>query len=155
MVLFGLVQTITTMRNFIRMQHHSLQITEDNIKLKAIIDRKTASANVISNNTETKINSAIAYLAENYREDISRENLAAALDLHPDNFSRFFKLHTGIGYNEYLNDLRIAEAARLLSETDAPVGSVWEKTGFRSSSTFSRVFTKAKGCQPNEFRKKR
>jgi AraC-like DNA-binding protein len=155
MVLFGLVQTITTMRNFIRMQHHSLQITEDNIKLKAIIDRKMASANVITGNIEAKINTALDYLAENYRDDISRENLAAALDLHPDNFSRYFKLHTGKGYNEYLNDLRIAEAVRLLKETDIPVGLIWAQTGFQSSSTFSRVFIKAIGCQPNEFRKKR
>jgi AraC-like DNA-binding protein len=152
-VIFALIQTISTMRNFIRVQRHSVQVSADYAKLKAIIDKKIASAHVISNNTESKINSAIAFLAENYREDISRENLAAALDLHPDNFSRFFKRYTGKKYGEYLNDLRINEAIRLLRETDQQVIAIAMNTGFRCLRTFNHAFINTTGRKPSDYRK--
>jgi transcriptional regulator GlxA family with amidase domain len=44
----------------------------------------------VTGEIENKINAAVGYLRENFTEEISRENLAATLDLHPDSFSRYF-----------------------------------------------------------------
>ena len=154
LALFGLVQTVATSRNFIRTHRHSVLVAADNEKLKALLDERVrSSSNVITDNIEKKIDAAIEYLQNNFSEDISRENLAAALELHPDSFSRYFKLHTGKSYGEYLNDLRIAESIRLLGDTDQSVITIAMNVGFRSLRTFNHTFITTTGRKPSDFRK--
>jgi AraC-like DNA-binding protein len=153
MALFGLVQTVATSRNFIRAHRRSMNVAADNERLRAIIgERMRAGSHAMTDGIEERIESAIGYLRENFKEDISRENLAASLNLHPDNFSRYFKMHTGKKYTDYLMDLRIAEATRLLRETDTPITTIAMDVGFRSLRTFNHVFMNATGRKPSDFR---
>lgn len=67
-------------------------------------------------------------------------------------FSRFFKNVTGMNYNTYLNELRIARAERLIVGTDAKLIDIALECGFGNVRTFNRVFRQLRGCTPSELR---
>lgn len=151
---YCVIQTVGMSRDFIRIQHRSRHLAVDNEKLRAMLaGRMRAGQAAVTGVIENKINAAISYLRENYAEDISRENLAATLDLHPDSFSRYFRMHTGKKYSEFLNDLRVAEAVRLLTGTDQPVITIAMNVGFNSLRTFNHTFMAATGKKPSDFRR--
>lgn len=67
-------------------------------------------------------------------------------------FSRFFKNVTGMNYNTYVNELRIARAERLIVGTDAKLIDIALECGFGNVRTFNRVFRQLRGCTPSELR---
>jgi AraC-like DNA-binding protein len=77
---------------------------------------KPARAHAITPLIEEKIKKAIAYIEENYTSDISRENLAASLNMHPDTLGRYFKLYTDKKISEYAAELRVRDVAARLRE---------------------------------------
>ena len=101
-----------------------------------------------------KINKAIAYLQENYRSDISREGLAASLDLNPDYLGKVFKTFTNKKISEYINELRIKDAAKQLKETKKNVIDIAFSVGFETLRTFNRSFLKITGLTPKQYRGK-
>jgi AraC-like DNA-binding protein len=139
---------------FVRLEAQSVYLKADIEKLRSTIsERMKSEPGALTVSVEEKINTAIDYLKKNFTEDISRENLAAALDIHPDNFSRYFRQHTGRKYSEYINDLRVKEAIRLLTETDDPVITIAMNVGFNSLRTFNHTFLSITGRTPGDFRK--
>jgi AraC-like DNA-binding protein len=55
---------------------------------------------------------------------------------------------------EYLQSCRMANAKRMLAQTDYSVGEIVEKCGFSDNSNFSRTFKSLNGMSPTDFRKK-
>ncbi len=108
---------------------------------------------IVSAATEKKLKIALDFIHDNYSSDISREGLAALVDLHPDSLSRFFKQYTDNKIREYINRLRIVEAARLLRETDAAVMEIAARVGFESLTTFNRAFLKEMHSTPTKYRR--
>ena len=109
----------------------------------------------ITSQTEEKIKQALAYIEMNYTSDISRENLAASLDISPNHLGKFFKVHTGKKINEYINELRISDAAKMLREqSDENIINIAFSVGFESLSTFNRAFLKVMGVTPTEYKEK-
>lgn len=101
---------------------------------------------------EEKMKKAITFIRENYQSDISREGLAASLNMHPDSFGRFFKLYTSKKISEFINELRVIEAARRLGETDVNIIDIAFAVGFESLPTFNRAFMKTMNVTPTQFR---
>ena len=101
---------------------------------------------------EARIRRAIQYLDENFTSDISREGLAASLNMHPDSLSRFFKVFTGMKMGDYINRQRVEYAARLLRETDESIINVAHNAGFESLTTFNRSFHKLMKMTPSAYR---
>jgi AraC-like DNA-binding protein len=108
----------------------------------------------ITSGTEEKLERVIAFLRENFRSDISREGLAGAMDMSVDHMSRMFKAYTGKKINEYLNELRIREAVRLLDASDSKIIEIAFDVGFESLATFNRVFLKVVGTTPTEYKRR-
>jgi AraC-like DNA-binding protein len=107
----------------------------------------------ITSLTEEKIKKAIDYIDENYTSDISREGLAASLDISPNHLGKFFKIHTGKKINEYINELRIHDAAKKLREQkQETIINIAFSVGFESLSTFNRTFLKIMGITPSEYK---
>ncbi|MGN1203374.1 MAG: helix-turn-helix domain-containing protein, partial [Eubacterium sp.] len=71
------------------------------------------------------------------------------------NFCRVFKKETGNTFLQYLNNLRIAYAHSLLTETNMPIQRISEKSGFSSVLHFDRVFKNIHGITPSAMRKNR
>ncbi len=102
-----------------------------------------------------KIQKAVEYIHQNYAYEISREGLASHIGLHHDNLGRYFKLYQGKKMSDYINELRIKEAARKLQETDEKIIDIAFSVGFGSLRTFNKSFREIMNISPAYYRKKR
>ena len=94
------------------------------------------------------------YIDEHYKDDLSLEQLADLVGMTPTAFSRYFKQRTSKNISEYIVDIRLGHAARMLIDTADSVSTICWRTGFNTISNFNRLFRKRKGCSPTEFREK-
>ena len=94
------------------------------------------------------------YIDEHYKDDMCLEQLADLVGMTPTAFSRYFKQRTSKNISEYIVDIRLGHAARMLIDTADSVSTICWRTGFNTLSNFNRLFRKRKGCNPTEFREK-
>lgn len=92
------------------------------------------------------------YLYDNLINQIKINDVAALVNMTPSAFSHFFKKRTQRSFSDYLSDLRIGNAARLLIESEKTVSEICFESGFNNISNFNRAFKEKKGCTPTEFR---
>ena len=108
----------------------------------------------LTESAEEKLRRVIDFIREHYASDLSREGLAAAVDLNPSYLGRLFVSFTGEKIGEYVNRLRIEEAIRRLATRDARVIDIALSVGFESLSTFNRAFKRVTGTTPTEYQKR-
>lgn len=94
------------------------------------------------------------YISAHYIEDIRLEQMSKLANMSPTAFSRYFKLRTGKTLAEYIVDVRLGHATRMLIDTKEPVSQICYTCGFNTLTNFNRLFKKRKGCSPTEFREK-
>lgn len=97
-------------------------------------------------------NKVLAYIGMHYREQISLEQLADAMGVSRFHLSHLFSNKLGIGFKEYLNNLRVEYAKGLLRTTDTPIASIYAISGFENQRTFNRVFKDNTGASPRDYR---
>ena len=98
---------------------------------------------------------AIAFINENFCEDISLDEIAQAAYISKYHFSRLFKSVYNMTVWDYINIKRIDKAVHLLSSSDETITIIAMKSGFNSVTNFNRIFKKVKGCVPKEYRQNR
>jgi YesN/AraC family two-component response regulator len=103
--------------------------------------------------TKMKIDNVMEYISQNYKDDLTREELAEIVDISPDHLSRMFFHHTGEKLNNMINRLRIEYAAEQMLGTDQKIIEIAFDAGFNNLSTFSRLFQQFKSVPPSEYRK--
>jgi len=99
-----------------------------------------------------KLQDVQQYINENYRQEIRLEQLADRTGMAPTAFSRFFKSQTGKALSDYIIDIRLNHAARMLIDSTEPISKICTECGFNNLSNFNRLFKKKKNCSPKEFR---
>ncbi len=105
-------------------------------------------------NLSKPIRKAQEYMALHFCDElISLESVSEAVNLNSSYFSSLFKKNCNKGFFEYLLDLRITEAKRLLANSDFSIGEIAQMVGYRDPKHFSRVFKKACQIKPIEYRK--
>ena len=92
------------------------------------------------------------YIAEHYQDEIHLSQLANMVGMANVSFSRFFKLRTGKSLSDYIIDVRLGYAARLLVDSTMSISEVCYSCGFNNLSNFNRLFKKKRKCTPKEFR---
>jgi len=102
-----------------------------------------------------KLNGAFKYIEENYQEDITLKSVARASGFSEYYFSRLFKEVTEKNFCSYLKEFRVKKAEMLLADSDMPITQVAYTSGFRSITSFNRIFKEIKGCTPTEYKKMR
>ncbi|WP_128658122.1 response regulator transcription factor [Paenibacillus sp. 598K] len=101
---------------------------------------------------QSVIEAARQFIEDNYRYDLNLTMIAERFNYHPSYFSEFFKAKVGRTFIQYLTDVRMAEAVRLLKETTLSLWDIAEFTGFSNASYFSAKFKKVHGVSPSEYR---
>jgi len=97
----------------------------------------------------------IRYIEQHYDRDISLEELAEHVYLHPAYISSLFKEDTGLTFLQYLNLYRIKQAKTLiLHEPDLSFQEIAERVGYRNARHFFNVFKKYCGETPGQFRER-
>ena len=99
------------------------------------------------------IETARAYIQENFQEDISLDQIARHACVSPFHFSRLFRRHTAFSPYQYLLHVRLKHAGMLLRNGTLPIGEIATLSGFRSAENFSTAFRQKLGRPPKEYRK--
>lgn len=102
-----------------------------------------------------KISKAQEYIATQYKKQIRLVDVANFLELNPAYFSRIFKQKTGVGFVDYLAEVRIGKAIELLKNSNMNISEIAEEVGFVRSRYFTEIFKKRKGMTPSEYRNKK
>ncbi len=99
------------------------------------------------------IDNAKKYINDHLCEDFSLSELADSMKISIYYLSHLFKSVTGTTIVEYRNELRLTTAKLLLINTNDPIGSIAQKTGFCSAAYLTEVFSKSEKIPPSEYRK--
>lgn len=108
-----------------------------------------------SNESETlRINKICTYTMTNYKNDITLEEIASLSNLSITSFCRYFKLMTKKTYYDFLIEIRVSHACRLLIESKLPTEMICFDCGFNNVSNFYRHFKKVTGMTPLDYKRK-
>ena len=94
---------------------------------------------------------SLEYTANHY-DEADEARAAKAAGFSPAYFSRCFRRVMGMTYSSYLTLIRMSRAEELLAAGDLSVTQIAESVGYSTSSHFSQIFKKRRGCSPREFR---
>jgi len=125
---------------------------------KWFIDKMTeACCNIISKKEEQSsslIKKAKAYIEEYYYKDLSLDDVSRIVDISPYYFSKLFKEETGENFIEYLTNIRIEKAKKLLHNRELSIKNICADIGYSDPNYFSRIFKKQVGLTPTEYRER-
>ena len=105
--------------------------------------------------SDTVIARIKGYIKDNLTKELNRELLAEAFYMSPDYISRIFRQKTGVKLMDYITQVRMKEARRLLQTTDLPIGEVAYASGYYNVAYFSKVFKIHNGETPAQYRGRR
>lgn len=100
-----------------------------------------------------KIKAAVEYVKENYMKDLNMAVVSNYISMNYSMLSYLFKQYTGTNFVNYLKDIRIREAKKLLTETDMKIIEVSRAVGYDNEKHFMKTFRAECGVSPGEFRK--
>ena len=129
---------------------HELSLSPDS---RTLSEDVTYNTELIYNDSQ-RVEKVVDFINENFSRTIRLAEAADLVEMAETAFSRFFKAKTGITFVDYLNDIRIGHASRLLIDTTAPIAEIAQECGFTSLTNFNRIFKKRKGLVPKDFREK-
>ena len=118
---------------------------------------KTLSTKTFENRSEqdtavAKLDKVINYIYEHYTEPLKVDKLAALVHMSTNHLHRFFKKRTEHTINQFINQLRIGKACKLLIDSDTQISAISDQCGFNNISNFNRRFRMIKGSTPKEYR---
>lgn len=100
------------------------------------------------------VNAAIHYMKENVERHLTLQDVLDYVGYSSTRFSALFKKETGSSPLAYFNRLKIEYACQMLKITDMHINQICYKVGIEDSLYFSRMFSKAMGMSPSEYRER-
>ena len=122
----------------------------DNLKI-ALFQRQTPKSQ--DPQEERSILLITRYLQEHLAEEISLSVLAEEFHLSAQYISQLFKSEIGVGFLAYLTNIRMEQAKKLLLSTPLSIAEVSEQSGYSDYRVFTKVFKKAEGITPSQYRR--
>ncbi len=103
--------------------------------------------------TKSNMERVVQYIKQNYSKELRLEMLAGIFGYNSAYLGKVFRQYTGENFNNYLDNIRITEAKRLLSQEDHKVYEVAEMVGYSNINYFHNKFKKSVGISPLSFKK--
>ncbi len=94
----------------------------------------------------------IQVIQTNYSEKITLRSLSASFYINPAYLGRLFKKNMGVSFNEYLLDIRMSNAMKLLKNTTLSIADISERVGYFDVDYFSKLFKQRIGITPSDYR---
>ena len=124
----------------------------DNLKI-SLYEQRMAEEHEPKEQGERVIIGITRYLQEHLEEEVSLSVLAEEFHLNPQYISQLFKTEIGVGFLAYLTNIRMEKAKKLLLSTSFPIAEIAQKTGYGDYRVFTKVFKKAEGITPSQYRR--
>lgn len=105
------------------------------------------------NNTNSRINSILNYIEENYNDPLNLSDISKEFFLTPEYFAKYFKESTGKTFLKYINEIRIKYAIEDLINTDNTILKISLDNGFPNVASFNKCFKGIYGVAPSIYRK--
>lgn len=113
---------------------------------------QTVSANIYSGNSAI-VQQAINFIRRHFTGSINLLDIAESIHVNPTYLSTLFKAEMGKSIVEYINEIRLNYAAKLLKSTNDSITEVALQCGFNGFSYFSRLFKEKFNDTPRQYRK--
>lgn len=107
---------------------------------------------IMRDSKSRRIATVCQYIEANFSGDISLNDVAKQIGMSESAFSHFFKNRTNRNFIQYLNEVRIGHATKMLLETTHSISEVGYACGFGNQSNFNRLFKKHKHQTPTDYR---
>lgn len=115
-----------------------------------------ASSGYINNyhpSDNERIDRVFKYVFDNFKEEIPLTTIAGVAGMNVQAFCRYFKTRTQKSFTEFVNEIRIGHACKLLSNPQETIIQIAFESGFNTISNFNRFFKAIKGMTPRDYRK--
>ncbi|MCD8172689.1 MAG: AraC family transcriptional regulator [Alistipes sp.] len=123
-----------------RMEDHKLLTSED------------WSGNLIGEDENHPVNKVYRFLTNNFKRNLSLDEISAMAGFNPAALCRYFKRHTQKSIFECLSDIRVGFACKLLVNTHLNVSQVAYESGYQNIANFNRQFKRITGYSPSRYR---
>ena len=141
----------------------SLKGMESIIQLLKILDvlAKSSECNfithhhLVSSNTEAetnRMNKVYGYVMKNFKQKISLDEVAGMVNMTRTSFSRYFKSRVNKSFSDFLKEIRIEYACKLLKEEKMNIDNIGYECGFQTLSNFNKQFKRVMEKQPHCYR---
>ncbi|MUG65645.1 AraC family transcriptional regulator [Paenibacillus campinasensis] len=120
--------------------------------LSRILDRTTPAIHPDKTWEMQRLGIVQQYIQDHLHEEITLEQMAATIHLHPNYFIKYFKRHFGTTPQKYLSIKRMEQAKILLRTSTLSIKEIADATGFESANYFSKTFRQRVGYSPSEYR---
>ncbi len=130
----------------------SLPLLESNIK-KNLRNLLVTSRHILKKKTGKLISNVQKIILEELHEPVNVQMIAQKLCISPNYLSAIFKAETGTRLSEYITNIKMYEAARLLKSSNKNILEISSLTGYDNANYFSRLFKKQYGTTPSEYRR--
>jgi AraC-type DNA-binding domain-containing proteins len=101
--------------------------------------------------SDARLSRVLQKINKEYRNPITLEEIARYAGMHESAFCRYFKQKTSRTFNQYISELRIGYACRLMLENRLTIAQICYECGFNNISNFNRSFKKLKEITPTEY----
>jgi AraC-like DNA-binding protein len=102
--------------------------------------------------TSGRVPKLMHFIQQNFKEDITLQQAASVAGLQIHSFCRFFKTLTNRTFSDFLNEVRIGFACKLLQQSDLSVTQIALECGYMNISYFNRCFKKINNMSPKSYR---
>ncbi|WP_128546183.1 AraC family transcriptional regulator [Larkinella soli] len=100
-----------------------------------------------------RINIIYDYTFRHFRQKIALEEIASVAGLVPNSFCRYFKSRTGKTYSQFLQEIRVGYACKLLIDNNLSIKQLCYESGFNSFTCFHKYFKAITGKSPQNYQK--
>jgi len=100
-----------------------------------------------------RINAIYNYSLANFKRKIQMEEMAAIANISPSSFCRYFKSRTRKTYTQFINEIRVGHACKLLIEDNISVKQICYESGFYNFASFHKHFKSITGKSPLTYQK--
>lgn len=114
----------------------------------------TGYINSVNKSDTHRINKVVNYMMDNYSGEVSIDKIAELVNMNKSSFCRYFKMRTNKTCTEFLNEIRIAHACKLLINSSLNVSQICYETGYNNISHFNRQFKLVTGVTAKTYAKK-
>jgi AraC-like DNA-binding protein len=98
-----------------------------------------------------KINDVYAYTLKNFKQQIQLKKVASVASLAVNSFCRYFKTKTGKTYIQFLLEIRVGYACKLLIDNRYSIKQICFESGFSNFTSFHKTFKKNTGKTPRQY----